>query len=123
MGVSVSRSNLFVSVFEVNNMLRSAARFSTYFCLTNTFPRRGWRGTSDSLSVLAVKNGEQWTDFLSPAVLLLMPLSVTFFPSQERLLLSVLPKHVAIEMKADISAKKEDMMFHKIYIQKHDNVR
>ncbi|XP_013874863.1 adenylate cyclase type 6 isoform X2 [Austrofundulus limnaeus] len=41
---------------------------------------------------------------------------------QERLLLSVLPKHVAIEMKADISAKKEDMMFHKIYIQKHDNV-
>ncbi|KAM7404679.1 hypothetical protein PAMP_012004 [Pampus punctatissimus] len=27
-----------------------------------------------------------------------------------------------MEMKADISAKKEDMMFHKIYIQKHDNV-
>ncbi|GLD46036.1 adenylate cyclase type 6-like protein, partial [Lates japonicus] len=26
------------------------------------------------------------------------------------------------EMKADINAKKEDMMFHKIYIQKHDNV-
>lgn len=43
--------------------------------------------------------------------------------SQERLLLSVLPSHVAMEMKADISAKKEDMMFHKIYIQKHDNVR
>lgn len=42
---------------------------------------------------------------------------------QERLLLSVLPRHVAMEMKADISAKKEDMMFHKIYIQKHDNVR
>ncbi|XP_030588796.1 adenylate cyclase type 6-like [Archocentrus centrarchus] len=41
---------------------------------------------------------------------------------QERLLLSVLPRHVAMEMKADISAKKEDMMFHKIYIQKHDNV-
>ncbi|XP_062871999.1 adenylate cyclase type 6 [Trichomycterus rosablanca] len=41
---------------------------------------------------------------------------------QERLLLSVLPRHVAIEMKADINAKKEDMMFHKIYIQKHDNV-
>uniref|UniRef100_A0A8C6NM89 Adenylate cyclase type 6 n=1 Tax=Nothobranchius furzeri TaxID=105023 RepID=A0A8C6NM89_NOTFU len=41
---------------------------------------------------------------------------------QERLLLSVLPRHVAMEMKDDIKAKKEDMMFHKIYIQKHDNV-
>ncbi|XP_038608564.1 adenylate cyclase type 6 [Tachyglossus aculeatus] len=41
---------------------------------------------------------------------------------QERLLLSVLPQHVALEMKEDISAKQEDMMFHKIYIQKHDNV-
>lgn len=28
-----------------------------------------------------------------------------------------------MEMKADINVKKEDMMFHKIYIQKHDNVR
>ncbi|MGH0150080.1 UNVERIFIED_CONTAM: hypothetical protein FKN15_019181 [Acipenser sinensis] len=42
---------------------------------------------------------------------------------QERLLLSVLPRHVAMEMKADINAKQEDMMFHKIYIQKHDNER
>uniref|UniRef100_A0A8C5CDG1 Adenylate cyclase type 6 n=1 Tax=Gadus morhua TaxID=8049 RepID=A0A8C5CDG1_GADMO len=41
---------------------------------------------------------------------------------QERLLLSVLPRHVAMEMKADINVKKKDMMFHKIYIQKHDNV-
>uniref|UniRef100_A0A8C7Z1N3 Adenylate cyclase type 5 n=1 Tax=Oryzias sinensis TaxID=183150 RepID=A0A8C7Z1N3_9TELE len=41
---------------------------------------------------------------------------------QERLLLSVLPRHVAMEMKDDINAKQEDMMFHKIYIQKHDNV-
>nr|XP_006131277.1 adenylate cyclase type 6 [Pelodiscus sinensis] len=40
----------------------------------------------------------------------------------ERLLLSVLPQHVAMEMKEDISTKKEDMMFHKIYIQKHDKV-
>ncbi|NXC48697.1 ADCY6 cyclase, partial [Penelope pileata] len=39
----------------------------------------------------------------------------------ERLLLSVLPQHVAMEMKEDINTKKEDMMFHKIYIQKHDN--
>lgn len=51
----------------------------------------------------------------------LRPLSLSV--SQERLLLSVLPRHVAMEMKADINAKKEDMMFHKIYIQKHDNVR
>uniref|UniRef100_A0A671E374 Adenylate cyclase type 5 n=1 Tax=Rhinolophus ferrumequinum TaxID=59479 RepID=A0A671E374_RHIFE len=45
-----------------------------------------------------------------------------FLLKQERLLLSVLPRHVAMEMKADINAKQEDMMFHKIYIQKHDNV-
>lgn len=56
---------------------------------------------------------------LSLSPLVFLPLSV----SQERLLLSVLPRHVAMEMKADINAKKEDMMFHKIYIQKHDNVR
>lgn len=41
---------------------------------------------------------------------------------QERLLLSVLPRHVAIEMKADIAGKPKDTMFHKIYIQRHDNV-
>ena len=51
-----------------------------------------------------------------------IPNSLTSY-SQERLLLSVLPRHVAMEMKADINAKQEDMMFHKIYIQKHDNVR
>nr|XP_031538914.1 adenylate cyclase type 6 isoform X2 [Vicugna pacos] len=45
-----------------------------------------------------------------------------FLWKQERLLLSVLPQHVAMEMKEDINTKKEDMMFHKIYIQKHDNV-
>lgn len=50
-------------------------------------------------------------------------LSSLLYYFQERLLLSVLPRHVAMEMKADINAKKEDMMFHKIYIQKHDNVR
>lgn len=42
---------------------------------------------------------------------------------QERLLLSVLPRHVAMEMKADIAKKPEDTMFHKIYIQRHENVR
>ena len=42
---------------------------------------------------------------------------------QERLLLSVLPQHVAMEMKADIAGNTKDSMFHKIYIQRHDNVR
>lgn len=42
---------------------------------------------------------------------------------QERLLLSVLPRHVAMEMKADIAGKPKDTMFHKIYIQRHENVR
>ena len=43
---------------------------------------------------------------------------------QERLLLSVLPRHVAMEMKGDIDqAKREHQQFHKIYIQKHSNVR
>ncbi|XP_034941184.1 adenylate cyclase type 6 [Chelonus insularis] len=41
---------------------------------------------------------------------------------QERLLLSVLPRHVAMEMKADIAGKPKDTMFHKIYIQRHENV-
>ncbi|KAH9370332.1 hypothetical protein HPB48_006750 [Haemaphysalis longicornis] len=40
----------------------------------------------------------------------------------ERLLLSVLPQHVAMEMKADIIAPRAGQ-FHKIYIQKHENVR
>jgi len=36
---------------------------------------------------------------------------------------SVLPRHVAMEMKADIAGKVKDTMFHKIYIQRYDNVR
>ncbi|XP_023213229.1 Ca(2+)/calmodulin-responsive adenylate cyclase-like isoform X2 [Centruroides sculpturatus] len=40
----------------------------------------------------------------------------------ERLLLSVLPQHVAMEMKEDIISPREGQ-FHKIYIQKHENVR
>ncbi|CAB3384407.1 Hypothetical predicted protein [Cloeon dipterum] len=39
----------------------------------------------------------------------------------ERLLLSVLPQHVAMEMKEDIISPVEGQ-FHKIYIQKHENV-
>ncbi|XP_074658999.1 adenylate cyclase type 1-like [Tubulanus polymorphus] len=39
----------------------------------------------------------------------------------ERLLLSVLPEHVAMEMKHDIRRPHEGI-FHKIYIQRHNNV-
>ncbi|XP_037089607.1 Ca(2+)/calmodulin-responsive adenylate cyclase-like [Pollicipes pollicipes] len=39
----------------------------------------------------------------------------------ERLLLSVLPEHVAMEMKEDIVSPVE-RQFHKIYIQRHENV-
>ena len=37
----------------------------------------------------------------------------------------VLPRHVAMEMKADIAGKPRDSnsQFHKIYIQRHENVR
>ena len=41
---------------------------------------------------------------------------------QERLLQSVLPEHVAREMKLDIMSPVEGQ-FHKIYIRKHENVR
>ncbi|KAF2368726.1 Adenylyl cyclase class-3/4/guanylyl cyclase [Trinorchestia longiramus] len=41
---------------------------------------------------------------------------------QERLLLSVLPSHVAKEMMNDIAGIPKDTMFHKIYIMQHDNV-
>ena len=40
---------------------------------------------------------------------------------QEKLLLSVLPQHVAMEMKQDI-VNPHHGLFHKIYIQRHDNV-
>ncbi|XP_041365496.1 adenylate cyclase type 1-like isoform X2 [Gigantopelta aegis] len=39
----------------------------------------------------------------------------------EKLLLSVLPQHVAMEMKQDI-VNPHHGLFHKIYIQRHDNV-
>lgn len=41
---------------------------------------------------------------------------------QEQLLLSVLPRHVAMEMKNDIAGQPKEAQFHKIYIQRHDNV-
>ncbi|XP_070504535.1 adenylate cyclase type 6 isoform X3 [Chironomus tepperi] len=41
---------------------------------------------------------------------------------QEQLLLSVLPRHVAMEMKNDIAGQPKEAQFHKIYIQRHENV-
>uniref|UniRef100_A0A8C6SBP0 adenylate cyclase n=1 Tax=Neogobius melanostomus TaxID=47308 RepID=A0A8C6SBP0_9GOBI len=43
------------------------------------------------------------------------------FPFQERLLMSLLPRNVAMEMKEDF-LKPPERIFHKIYIQRHDNV-
>ncbi|KFP61875.1 Adenylate cyclase type 1, partial [Apaloderma vittatum] len=39
---------------------------------------------------------------------------------QERLLMSLLPRNVAMEMKEDF-LKPPERIFHKIYIQRHDN--
>ncbi|KAI6222383.1 Adenylyl cyclase V [Aphelenchoides fujianensis] len=41
---------------------------------------------------------------------------------QENILLSVLPKHIANDMKKDIDNSENTQMFHKIYIQKHNNI-
>ncbi|XP_020289621.1 adenylate cyclase type 5 isoform X2 [Pseudomyrmex gracilis] len=54
--------------------------------------------------------------------LILYPQDYPSIMKHERLLLSVLPRHVAMEMKADIAGKPKDTMFHKIYIQRHENV-
>ncbi|KAK3101048.1 hypothetical protein FSP39_000561 [Pinctada imbricata] len=40
----------------------------------------------------------------------------------EKLLLSVLPQHVAMEMKDELMMPDSERQFHKIYIQRHDNV-
>lgn len=43
--------------------------------------------------------------------------------NQERLLLSVLPRYVAIQIKDDIeNGPNETLQFHKIYIRRHENV-
>ena len=46
-----------------------------------------------------------------------------FLLLQESLLLSVLPQHIAMEMKSDIVGKPKDTMFHKIYLKRYDSVR
>jgi hypothetical protein len=40
---------------------------------------------------------------------------------QERLLLSVLPEHVAVQMRQDLD--QADSQFKKIYMSRHENVR
>ncbi|VDO14092.1 unnamed protein product [Haemonchus placei] len=42
---------------------------------------------------------------------------------QEKILLSVLPKHIAYEVKDDMEGREKEQMFHKIYIRKHENIR
>lgn len=46
---------------------------------------------------------------------------VNFIFSQERLLLSVLPEHVAVQMRQDLDSA--DSQFKKIYMSRHENVR
>lgn len=41
---------------------------------------------------------------------------------QERLLLSILPKHLAKEIRQDLGAVVQGQ-FHKIYMSRHENVR
>lgn len=55
-------------------------------------------------------------------VLTLPPLLFKPLSPQERLLMSLLPRNVAMEMKEDF-LKPPERIFHKIYIQRHDNVR
>ncbi|VDM72363.1 unnamed protein product [Strongylus vulgaris] len=40
---------------------------------------------------------------------------------QEKILLSVLPKHIAYEVKSHMD-KSEEGLFHRIYIKKHENI-
>lgn len=56
-------------------------------------------------------------EVLTLPLLLFKPLS-----PQERLLMSLLPRNVAMEMREDF-LKPPERIFHKIYIQRHDNVR
>lgn len=44
------------------------------------------------------------------------------FMLQERLLLSVLPEHVAVKMRQDLG-ESFDSQFKKIYMSRHENVR
>ncbi|CAI5451032.1 unnamed protein product [Caenorhabditis angaria] len=41
---------------------------------------------------------------------------------QEKILLSVLPKHIAFEVKKDMQETQEERLFHKIYIKKYEDI-
>ncbi|CAI2355461.1 unnamed protein product [Caenorhabditis sp. 36 PRJEB53466] len=41
---------------------------------------------------------------------------------QEKILLSVLPKHIAFEVKKDMQETHEERLFHKIYIRKYEDI-
>ncbi len=55
-------------------------------------------------------------------VMMMMMMMMMIARLQERLLMSLLPRNVAMEMKEDF-LKPPERIFHKIYIQRHDNVR
>ena len=56
-----------------------------------------------------------------------VPISINLASvSQERLLLAVLPRHIAYAILSDISGKPKDFnptVFQKMFIQSHSNVR
>lgn len=96
--------------------------------------RRAFLETRDCVEARLVtqrENQQQVTLSFTLSLTLSVPLSIlcTLYnwcgPGgvQERLLLSVLPRHVAMEMKADIASQPREEQFHKIYIQRYENVR
>jgi hypothetical protein len=50
-------------------------------------------------------------------------IGISWLRRVKKLLLSVLPQHVAMEMKDDLTSQNTQGQFHKIYIQRHENVR
>lgn len=53
-------------------------------------------------------------------------ISVYLYSQQERLLLSILPKHIADEMLQDMKkepSQKEMQQFNTMYMYRHENVR
>lgn len=53
-------------------------------------------------------------------------IDIYYFATQERLVLSILPRFVALEMIADMSSLEDELSpheFHKIYIHQYKDVR
>lgn len=59
---------------------------------------------------------------INPLQLLLVVSFHFVFVSQERLLLSVLPEHVAVKVRQDLGSDDSEQ-FKKIYMSRHENVR